>query len=242
MHDERSRHVDEAVHHRAPFLVRRVHAGGAQLGEGLAGSPDRDVGSDLPDDAGERSMSLGRGLKGLPQRVLTELVDKRPQIEYRWARVVLELLFRLRKEVLPTRDAHQSVEPVVTHGSSPLRVPRNRPCQHSIGTGPDGHWLKPREAIRVVGDGGQQHLDRDFAIELRIASPLNSPHAAFTECGEDLEGTEARAGRVRQSWRNLIADSKLRGSVLPGRVVFTDLRRETDGWIFNVFESRAPAF
>ena len=41
--------------------------------------------------------------------------------------------------------------------------------------------LEPREALRVVREGGQQDLDRDLAMQLRIARTIHRTHSAFTE-------------------------------------------------------------
>ena len=48
-----------------------------------------------------------------------------------------------------------------------------------------------RQAVGVVGNGGQQHLDRDVAIQLRIAGPIHLPHATRAEGGEDFVRTDA---------------------------------------------------
>ena len=40
---------------------------------------------------------------------------------------------------------------------------------------------EPREAIGIVGDGRQQHFDRDVAIQLRIARAIHLAHPARAE-------------------------------------------------------------
>ncbi len=56
-----------------------------------------------------------------------------------------------------------------------------------------------REAIRIVGDRRQQHLDRDVAIQLGIARAIHLAHAAGAEGGEDFVRAEARAGCERDA-------------------------------------------
>ena len=51
-----------------------------------------------------------------------------------------------------------------------------------------------RQAIGIVGDGGQQHLDRDVAIQLGVAGAIDRPHSTGAESGEDFVRAEARAG------------------------------------------------
>ena len=48
-----------------------------------------------------------------------------------------------------------------------------------------------REAIRIVSDSRQQHLDRDVAIQLRIAGAIHLAHASGAEGGEDFVRTDA---------------------------------------------------
>ena len=50
------------------------------------------------------------------------------------------------------------------------------------------------EAIGIVGNGGKQDLDRNVAIQLRVAGAIDLTHPARTERGEDLERTETGAG------------------------------------------------
>ncbi len=57
---------------------------------------------------------------------------------------------------------------------------------------------KSREAIGIVGDGGQQHLDRDVAIQLRVVGAIDLAHAADTKQADDFIWTESRAGNERQ--------------------------------------------
>ncbi len=48
--------------------------------------------------------------------------------------------------------------------------------------------------VGTLVDRGQQHFDRDVAIQLRITRAVDLTHAARAEHGEDFVGTEARAG------------------------------------------------
>ena len=53
---------------------------------------------------------------------------------------------------------------------------------------------EPCEAIGIVGDGGQQHFDRDVAIQLRVARAIHLAHAADANRIEDFKNAEACAG------------------------------------------------
>ena len=57
-----------------------------------------------------------------------------------------------------------------------------------------GFALKPREPLRVGGEGLGQDLDRDVAIELRVARAIDLAHAAGAERRQDLVRAEAGAG------------------------------------------------
>ena len=72
-------------------------------------------------------------------------------------------------------------------GSIALARPKS-----STFTVPSGRTLML--ALGIIRNGRQQGLDRDFAPELRVARPIDRPHAALTERRQDLVGTEARAG------------------------------------------------
>ena len=54
--------------------------------------------------------------------------------------------------------------------------------------------LEAGKSIGVVGEGLGQHLDRDVAIELRIARAIDLPHAALADRRSDFVDAEARAG------------------------------------------------
>ena len=54
--------------------------------------------------------------------------------------------------------------------------------------------LESREPIRVAGQGVWQDLDRDLAIQLRVARAIDLAHPADADRRNDLIGTEARAG------------------------------------------------
>ncbi len=56
-----------------------------------------------------------------------------------------------------------------------------------------------REPNRIVGDGGQQQLDRDVAIELGVASAIHLAHATGAESGENLVGADLRSAREAHS-------------------------------------------
>ena len=53
---------------------------------------------------------------------------------------------------------------------------------------------EPREPFGVAREDIGQHLDRDVAIQLRIARAIDLAHAAGAQGGEDLIRAEAKAG------------------------------------------------
>ena len=50
-----------------------------------------------------------------------------------------------------------------------------------------------REAIRIVGDAGKQHLDRDLTIQFGVASAIDLAHTPRAEEGDNFVRAEARA-------------------------------------------------
>jgi hypothetical protein len=86
---------------------------------------------------------------------------------------------------------------------------------------------KSRDAIGVAGKGVGQNLDRDVAIQLRIARALHFAHAAGTERRQNFVRTKASA--VYQRHRRLVADS-LQPSVVSraSSVATGDWRLATD--------------
>ena len=54
--------------------------------------------------------------------------------------------------------------------------------------------LEPREPIGVGGERLGQDLDRDVAIQLRVARAIDLAHAAGAEGRQDLVRAEAGAG------------------------------------------------
>ncbi len=56
-----------------------------------------------------------------------------------------------------------------------------------------------REPIGIESHGGGQDLQRDIAIELRIARAIDLTHAAGPDCADDLVRANARARGQRHS-------------------------------------------
>jgi hypothetical protein len=50
--------------------------------------------------------------------------------------------------------------------------------------------MEARDPLRVVGKEVGQHLDRDFAPQFSIARAIHLAHAACTNQGLDLVGTQ----------------------------------------------------
>ena len=60
---------------------------------------------------------------------------------------------------------------------------------------------EPRQPIRIAGERIGQDLQRDVAIELRVARAIDLAHAPGADDGEDLVRAEACAGSESQvSW------------------------------------------
>ena len=57
---------------------------------------------------------------------------------------------------------------------------------------------EPGEAISVVRERVRQDLQRDIAIELRVAGPVDLAHAPFADLRGDFVDAEARAGGESQ--------------------------------------------
>ena len=54
--------------------------------------------------------------------------------------------------------------------------------------------LEPRQTIRIQYERGRQHLERDVAIQFRIAGAIHLAHAPGPDGGDDLIRAEAGAG------------------------------------------------
>src|SRR5216684_1531610 len=64
--------------------------------------------------------------------------------------------------------------------------------------------LEATQAVRVLGERQRQDLDRHVARDARIAGPVDLPHPARPERGEDLVRAEARAGSEDQGCISLV--------------------------------------
>ena len=60
---------------------------------------------------------------------------------------------------------------------------------------------EPREAIGIARERVGQDLERDVAIQLRVARAIHLPHAALADLRGDFVDAEARAGSEGQ-WCN----------------------------------------
>ena len=61
--------------------------------------------------------------------------------------------------------------------------------------------LEPREPFGVVRERVRQELDRDVAIQLRVARSVHLSHAAFADLRGDFVDAEAGAGSKGQVCR-----------------------------------------
>jgi hypothetical protein len=62
-----------------------------------------------------------------------------------------------------------------------------------------GFALEPGEALRVLSQLARKHLDRYFAVELRILGAVHFAHSARADRRKDLEGAESIARPQRHS-------------------------------------------
>jgi hypothetical protein len=53
---------------------------------------------------------------------------------------------------------------------------------------------EPRQAVRIEREDLRQHLNRDIAIEFRIARAIHLPHSAFAKFVHDAIGPERVTG------------------------------------------------
>jgi hypothetical protein len=60
---------------------------------------------------------------------------------------------------------------------------------------------EPRQAIGVAGERVREDLQRDVAIERRIAGAVDLPHAAFADQRRDFVDAETVASRQRHGVR-----------------------------------------
>jgi hypothetical protein len=74
---------------------------------------------------------------------------------------------------------------------------------------------EPRQAIGIAGEGVGQDLQRDIAIELRVASPENLSHATLANLRDDFVDAEARAGDEGQRCREYRARTERGGDYSP---------------------------
>ena len=60
--------------------------------------------------------------------------------------------------------------------------------------------VEPLAELRIGGERLGQDLDRDRAVEARVAPAIHFAHAASAERGVDLVRAEARAGSQGHDW------------------------------------------
>ena len=58
-----------------------------------------------------------------------------------------------------------------------------------------GFALEPGQAIRIGGEGFRQDLDRDIALQTRVACLVHLAHSPCADGGEDVVWADTRAGR-----------------------------------------------
>ena len=113
-----------------------------------------------------------------------------------WQRVVHGLLLRNRTRVeLPAqRLAFQKLHDGVRDAVLVAEVVNRKDVLMREGRDRLRLALEPGERVGIRGDGLGQDLDRDVPIELLVPRPVDLPHPARAERGEDLVGTETGPG------------------------------------------------
>ena len=78
-----------------------------------------------------------------------------------------------------------------------------------------GFTLEAGEPISVVRERLGQDLDRDVAIQLRVAGPEDLPHAAFADAGDNFVDTQTGTGSKGQGWRDYMGRNGRAGRIVP---------------------------
>ena len=78
-----------------------------------------------------------------------------------------------------------------------------------------GFTLEAREPICVVRECLGQDLERDVAIQLRVAGPEDVPHAAFADAGDNFVDTETGTGGKGQKVARLYGRNGRAGWIVP---------------------------
>ena len=81
---------------------------------------------------------------------------------------------------------------------------------------------EPREPVGVTGERVGQYLERDIAIELRIARAVDLAHPAGADAGDDFVDAEARAGSERQTAGSIAVSVARTRSILRDAAVAPD--------------------
>ena len=70
---------------------------------------------------------------------------------------------------------------------------------------------EPSNALGIVRDRGQEDLDRDVAIQLRVARAVDLAHSARANRRKDFVGTKASAGGKGQALIVMPANAAVAG-------------------------------
>ena len=82
------------------------------------------------------------------------------------------------------------------------------------GQGPASRWKRARRSTSCAKVSGQD-LDRDVAVQFRIARAKYLPHPPFADLGRDFVNAEARAGSQGQSVTQLYERVAARTGITP---------------------------
>src|SRR5690349_15646282 len=86
--------------------------------------------------------------------------------------------------------------------------------------------LKTRQAIRIAGQGGGQHLDRDRSLEIAVGRAIDLAHATGADGGNDFVRADTRPGSQRQV-AGLYGPSGVWEAIPFNARVLTERRRRT---------------
>ena len=89
---------------------------------------------------------------------------------------------------------------------------------------------EPRETIRIIGNGWQQHLDRDVAIQLGIARAKYFAHSTRAERRDDVVGSETGSDK---QWHDYL---------VTGTRAFSSSNQLSTIWICGVAADAEPVW
>ncbi len=120
---------------------------------------------------------------------LVDEVDPKELLRRPIEEIEAEIVFRLRLD-MPVLQRDQTMSLPVA--KIEIDVSRDPMRAFIPGRGPYNVKGSP---IGIIRHRGEQHFDRDVAIQLRVVGAIHLAHAACAKRGEDLIGAKPRACR-----------------------------------------------